>query len=196
MSQQGLPPRGKARVAPLTISLTNSVRGCSCAGKSLQALHRQGDGQRNQGQLSCPQHPGTPLLDAPFRSDITVLGGEMVEGRAGPADCPRRAGEQPAHLRVGRGVCVWCVSPQAPLSKGRARPRREQLGLVCLRDMQDTCKHRPQARWHGHGSEGERGAPQAHAADIYNAITASAEAVQSTTGCKNSLSREQESQQK
>lgn len=40
------------------------------------------------------------------------------------------------------------------------------------------------------------GAQQAHAADIYSAITASAEAVQSATGCKNSLSKEQESQQK
>lgn len=47
----------------------------------------------------------------------------------------------------------------------------------------------------GKGSKGEREPPQAHAADIYNAITTSAEAVQSTTGCKNSLSREQESQQ-
>lgn len=45
------------------------------------------------------------------------------------------------------------------------------------------------------GSEVDRGTLQAHAADIYNAIAASAEAVQSTTGCKNSLSREQESQQ-
>lgn len=45
------------------------------------------------------------------------------------------------------------------------------------------------------GSEVGRATPQAHAADIYNAIAASAKAVQSTTGCKNSLSREQESQQ-
>lgn len=46
--------RHSARVAPLTIPLANSVRGCIHAGKSLQALHRQGDGQRNlnsQGHL-------------------------------------------------------------------------------------------------------------------------------------------------
>lgn len=58
-----------------------------------------------------------------------------------------------------------------------AMPWREQLGLECLHDMQDTCKYQPQARWHSHGQQREKGTLQAHAADIYNAITASAEAV-------------------
>lgn len=171
--------RHDARVAPLTISLANSVRCCIRAGKSLQALHRHGDGQRNQGQLSCSQQPGTPLLDALFRSDITGQGW---------ASRRTQMGNSLAHLRVGRGVCVGGISPQVPLSKGRATPQKEQLGLVCVLM---TCRtHANTGHRHAGtamGSKGENSAPQAHAADIYNAITASAEAVQSATGCKNSL---------
>jgi len=61
-----------------------------------------------------------------------------------------------------------------------------------------TCRTRANAS-HQHvgtavGSEGQRDAWQAHAADAYRALAASAEAVQSATGGKNSLSREAESQ--
>lgn len=44
------------------------------------------------------------------------------------------------------------ASPKIPLSEGRVTTQREQLALVCLRDMQGTCKRRPQAERSGvHG---------------------------------------------
>lgn len=44
------------------------------------------------------------------------------------------------------------ASPKIPLGEGRVTTQREQLALVCLRDMQGTCKRRPQAERSGvHG---------------------------------------------
>lgn len=147
-------PRGKhsTRVAPLTISPANSVRGCICSGKSLQALLRQGDGQRNQGQLSCPQQPRTPLLDAPFRSDVTVPMGWDGGGQGWASRWTQEGWGTAWYISGWEGVSVCGVScPRSLSARGRATPQTEQLGLVCLNDMQDTCKHQPQARWHGHG---------------------------------------------
>lgn len=108
---------------------------------------------------------------------------------------PGGLGNSPAHLRVARGVCGGLSHPKSLSARGELHPRGSSWVWCVLR----TCStHANTGHMHAGmamGSEGKRGALQAHAADIYNAITASAKAVQSTTGCKNSLSREQESQQ-
>lgn len=90
------------------------------------------------------------------------------------------------HLSGWEEESVCGVSPQIPLGEGRVTARREQLGVVAS----VTC------RAHAKAGRGREGCGQAHSAGIYSAITATTEAVQSTTGCQNSLWREQESQQK
>lgn len=76
--------------------------------------------------------------------------------------------------------------PKSLSARAELHPR-EKSWVWSLGDMQGTCKGWAQA---------VREAPRAHAADIYSAITASTQAVQSTTGGKNGLSREQESQKR
>lgn len=160
----------------------SSGRGCIRAGKSPQASRRQGDAQG-------PKAKGAALGSGGASARRSAQVRSQRWGRGGPADAPRRWGTA-RHVSGWEGVSgAGCLTP-SPSQQGESYPpERWGVGITCRRHANTG----PRLASTATGSRGE--GCTASTCSIYNAITASAQAVQSATGCKNSLSREQESQQ-